>query len=190
MTNPYTTPSASGPAPKWARKRYVLPALALALFVGVGIGAGGGDTTDDAKPAAAKPTPTVTVTATATATETAEPEPAATVTATETVKVTKTVTARAEADTGSDSDSDSGGDAGSVYYANCSEAVPPAPLPSIAVSPVTPLTWTGTTTGSPATVDPASGLRRATVRSRHVLITGPSYRLHKSGPSIGSSPHI
>lgn len=50
MANPYNTqptppswqpmpPPASRPAPKWARKRFVLPALALTLFLGVGIGA-------------------------------------------------------------------------------------------------------------------------------------------------------
>ncbi|MER7492262.1 hypothetical protein ABT033_06360 [Streptomyces pharetrae] len=46
MTNPYTAPPASPshpaqrPAPRWARKRYALPALALAFFVGLGAGAG------------------------------------------------------------------------------------------------------------------------------------------------------
>ncbi|MFE0553611.1 flagellar motor protein MotB, partial [Streptomyces pilosus] len=33
MTNPYTAPSR--PAPKWARKRYVLPALGFAFFLGI-----------------------------------------------------------------------------------------------------------------------------------------------------------
>jgi hypothetical protein len=117
MANPYTAPpAASGPTPKWARKRYVLPALALALFIGVGIGNDGGeDTKTDAKPVTAKPQPTVTVTATATVAAESEPEPAETVTATETVKVTKTVTAEPAAEDGSDTGSD-------VYYANCSEA--------------------------------------------------------------------
>ncbi|MFJ1971211.1 excalibur calcium-binding domain-containing protein [Streptomyces sp. NPDC087903] len=113
MSNPYATPQ----APKWARKRYVLPALAVALFAGVGIGADGGDTTTDAKPAAAAPRPTVTVTATTT--ETAAPEPAATVTATRTVKATKTVRATRTVTAEPAADSDSGG--GDVYYANCTE---------------------------------------------------------------------
>ncbi|MCX4700923.1 excalibur calcium-binding domain-containing protein [Streptomyces sp. NBC_01373] len=114
-------PTASGPAPKWARKRYVLPALALALFIGVGIGSGDTTTSTDAKPAAAEPQPTVTVTATATAQETAEPEPAATVTATETVKVkvkvdvTRTVTAQPAAG-GDDGSSEADTD---VYYETC-----------------------------------------------------------------------
>ncbi|GAB2843145.1 hypothetical protein GCM10027074_07090 [Streptomyces deserti] len=122
MTNPYIAPpmpQPARPAPRWARKRYVLPALGLALFIGVAIGAGGDSTTTtDAKPTAAKPRPTVTVTATATATETADPEPAPTVTATKTVEVTKTVTQQPAAgnDTGND---DSGAEY--VYYANCSE---------------------------------------------------------------------
>ncbi|MET7455387.1 excalibur calcium-binding domain-containing protein [Streptomyces sp. NPDC005574] len=121
MSNPYAVPQ----PPKWARKRFVLPALAVALFVGVGIGAGGdgGDTTTDAKPAAAAPRPTVTVTATTT--KTAAPEPAATVTATRTVKATRTVratrtvTAEPAEDSGAD---DSGSGGGDVYYANCTEA--------------------------------------------------------------------
>ncbi|WP_373432358.1 excalibur calcium-binding domain-containing protein [Streptomyces afghaniensis] len=137
MTNPYTGPNAhpypmppapqsARPAPRWARKRYVLPALGLAWFIGVGIGASG-DTTADAKPAAAKPRPAVTVTATTTATATAtatplakKPEPAPTVTATKTVRATTTVTARPAAGGGSD-DSGSGGSGGSadVSYANC-----------------------------------------------------------------------
>ncbi|GGW81166.1 hypothetical protein GCM10010383_06340 [Streptomyces lomondensis] len=121
MANPYTNPypgppvpQPSRPAPRWARKRYVLPALALGLFLGVGIGGGGGETTTDAKPAAARPQATVTVTATPLA---KEPEPAPTVTATKTVRVTTTVTAPPEAGGVSD-DSDSGGS--DVYYANCS----------------------------------------------------------------------
>ncbi|MFI6932935.1 excalibur calcium-binding domain-containing protein [Streptomyces sp. NPDC050287] len=131
MTNPYTPapvpPTVSRPAPKWARKRYLFPALGLAFFLGIGAGASGEDpkTTDvkttDAKPAAAKPQPTVTVTATATATVTAPakaPEPAPTVTATKTVKVTRTVTARPAAGSGSD---DSGSSDANVSYANCSE---------------------------------------------------------------------
>ncbi|MEU0671514.1 excalibur calcium-binding domain-containing protein [Streptomyces sp. NPDC006172] len=128
MTNPYAT--AVPVPPKWARKRFVLPALALALLVGMGIGAGAGDdgaAASDAKPLAAEPRPTVTVTTTATATAEAAPRPATTVTATATVKVqvTKTVTAPAPAndDTASDEQGTSGGSGGAdVYYANCTEA--------------------------------------------------------------------
>ena len=98
MTNPYTTtPPAPGPrAPRWARKRYVLPALALALLAGMGIGAGENGGTE---PTAAKPRPTVTVTAT------------------ETVRVTETVTAAAEAAEADDTD-----DSTTAYYGNCSQA--------------------------------------------------------------------
>ncbi|MGW1538711.1 excalibur calcium-binding domain-containing protein [Streptomyces sp. NPDC002309] len=120
MTNPYIAPQppAVRPAPGWARKRYVLPALALVLFLGVGIGAGGGEKTTDAKPVSASPAPTMTVTATATATQTPEAEPAPAVTVTKTVTATRTVTAEPAADGGSDDSS--GSDA--VYYGNCSEA--------------------------------------------------------------------
>ncbi|GAB2751874.1 hypothetical protein GCM10027072_56560 [Streptomyces bullii] len=128
MTNPYTAPPVpqpTRPAPRWARKRYLLPALGLALFIGVGIGAGGETTTTRAKPTAADPRPTVTVTATATVTRTSEPEPAPTVTATKTVKATRTVTARPATAGGDDSGGDGSGGDGSagqdVYYANCSE---------------------------------------------------------------------
>ncbi|MFH9661158.1 excalibur calcium-binding domain-containing protein [Streptomyces sp. NPDC017248] len=118
MTNPYTTPPAPR-SPRWARKRYLLPALGLTLFAGVGIGAAGEDTAPRTEPAAAAPHPTVTVTATATATQTAAPEPAPTVTRTHTVKVkvrvTHTVTAEPAADTGTDTSA-------GVYYANCTEA--------------------------------------------------------------------
>lgn len=119
MTNPYTTAPMPPqpplrPAPKWARKRYVLPALALAFFIGIGAGGASGDDakTTAAKPKSASPQPTVTVTTTA---EAREPEPAPTVTATKTVKVTATPAP----DTGTVADDDSGAD---VYYANCSEA--------------------------------------------------------------------
>ncbi|MFF1441201.1 excalibur calcium-binding domain-containing protein [Streptomyces sp. NPDC058295] len=129
MSNPYTTAPTQNPAPRWARKRYVLPALALALFLGMGIGGADGDTTTEAKPTSAEPQPTVTVTATTT--ETAVPEPAGTVTATatETVKVTKTVTAKAKAATNEDApeagtadDADGPADSSSVYYDNCTAA--------------------------------------------------------------------
>ncbi|MGW4541466.1 excalibur calcium-binding domain-containing protein [Streptomyces chartreusis] len=119
MTNPYTTAPMPPqpplrPAPKWARKRYVLPALSLAFFIGIGAGGASGDDakTTAAKPKSASPQPTVTVTTTA---EAREPEPAPTVTATKTVKVTATPAP----DTGTVADDDSGAD---VYYANCSEA--------------------------------------------------------------------
>lgn len=129
MTNPYTAPPAQPPTPRWARKRYVLPALALALFIGMGVGNSDGDKTTDAKPTSATPQPTVTVTTTAT--ETAVPKPAGTVTATATttatatVKVTKTVTAQADAGAANEgvAEDDSAGDgSASVYYENCTAA--------------------------------------------------------------------
>ncbi|MFF2929505.1 excalibur calcium-binding domain-containing protein [Streptomyces mirabilis] len=122
MTNPYTAPPAASArtAPGWARKRYVLPALAVALFIGAGIGNNGGNTTESA---AAKPGPTTTVTATTTATrtttETVTATPAATVTVRSTKTVRATVTAQPAAAGGGGSD-DSGG--GSVYYENCAAA--------------------------------------------------------------------
>ncbi|MFI9610721.1 excalibur calcium-binding domain-containing protein [Streptomyces sp. NPDC052023] len=122
MTNPYMPPPAVRPAPGWARKRYLLPALALIFLLGTGIGAaGGGEKTAEARPAAAGPTPTETVTATATATvtQTPEAEPAPTVTVTKTVTATRTVTAEPAA--GGGFDDSSGSDTG-VYYGNCSEA--------------------------------------------------------------------
>ncbi|CAL9342672.1 hypothetical protein C1708_31390 [Streptomyces sp. DH-12] len=123
MTDPYTPGGRT--APKWARKRYVLPALGLAFFVGIGAGAtDDGSAKGDAKPLAAEARPTATVTATTTAAPTAEPEPAPTVTVTETetaeveVKVTKTVTAEpVEEDY-----SGGGGGGGSVHYDNCAAA--------------------------------------------------------------------
>ncbi|MFF3150969.1 excalibur calcium-binding domain-containing protein [Streptomyces sp. NPDC057927] len=122
MTNPYTAPPAASArtAPGWARKRYVLPALAVALFIGAGIGNSGENTTESA---AAKPGPTTTVTATTTATrtttETVTATPAATVTVRSTKTVRATVTAQPAAAGGGGSD-DSGG--GSVYYENCAAA--------------------------------------------------------------------
>ncbi|MFJ9856328.1 excalibur calcium-binding domain-containing protein [Streptomyces albogriseolus] len=120
MTNPYTP--AGRTAPKWARKRYVLPALGLAFFIGIGASGEDSSAKGDAKPLAAKAQPAATVTATVTATPSAAPEPAPTVTVTETetakvkVKVTRTVTAEpVEEDY-------SGGGGGSVYYENCSAA--------------------------------------------------------------------
>ncbi|MER5530475.1 MmpS family transport accessory protein [Streptomyces sp. NPDC002677] len=75
---PQMPPQPAG-SPKWARKRFVIPAAVLVLFLGVGIGASGSgdqETTADAKPAPratvtetvkakAEPAPTVTVTTTA-----------------------------------------------------------------------------------------------------------------------------
>ena len=84
-------------APKWARKRFVLPAICFAFIVGIGAGATGQDNGSEVKPTADKMRPTATVTATAAATQTAAPKPAPTVTATETVKVKVTVTAHAAA---------------------------------------------------------------------------------------------
>jgi hypothetical protein len=123
MTSPYATPGRA--APKWARKRYVLPALGLAFFLGIGAGAADSQPKDDAKSAAAKVQPTATVTAIATVTEAPEPEPAPTVTETVKVevkvKVTQTVTAEPASDPGID-ESSGGSGGGSVYYENCDAA--------------------------------------------------------------------
>jgi len=122
MTNPYTTPPAAPArsAPGWARKRFVLPALAVALFIGVAIGESGGDKPETA---AADPRPTTTVTATAratvTATETVTATPSATVTVRATTTVRATVTAQPAAG-GGGTDDNSGGD--DVYYENCAAA--------------------------------------------------------------------
>ncbi|MEV5009211.1 excalibur calcium-binding domain-containing protein [Streptomyces sp. NPDC093064] len=111
MTNLYTAPAR--PAPKWARKRYVGPALGLAFILGAGIGSSGSQRKDDAKPAAASPQPTVTVTATAAATPTPEPAPT----------VTETVTAKpASGSSGGSGSGSSSGEGGSVYYRNCAAA--------------------------------------------------------------------
>ncbi|MFC9165237.1 excalibur calcium-binding domain-containing protein [Streptomyces fungicidicus] len=124
MTSPFTPapPAASRTAPKWARKRYVLPALGLAFFIGIGAGASDSQPKDDAKPLAARETPSATVTATVTASPTAKPEPAPTVTKTieVKVKVTKTVTAQPASGYSSGDDESSSG--GSVYYQNCAAA--------------------------------------------------------------------
>ncbi|MFB8776477.1 excalibur calcium-binding domain-containing protein [Streptomyces broussonetiae] len=128
MTNPYMPPpppSAPRTAPKWARKRYVLPALGVAFAIGVGVGGDGEKSQDDAKPvgAAPRPTATVTMTATATATATAEAEPAPTVTETVEVEVTETVTAEPAADAyGSGTSGGTSDSGGSAYYANCDAA--------------------------------------------------------------------
>ncbi|MEU0752147.1 excalibur calcium-binding domain-containing protein [Streptomyces albogriseolus] len=120
MTNPYTP--AGRTAPKWARKRYVLPALGLAFFIGIGASGEDSSAKGDAKPLAAKAQPAATVTATVTATPSAAPEPAPTVTVTETetakvkVKVTRTAEPVEEDYSGG------GGGGGSVYYENCSAA--------------------------------------------------------------------
>lgn len=89
---PGQPPMPPGPqrGPKWARKRFVIPAAVLTLFVGIGIGAAGGDGTEKAS-ADAKPGPTVTVTESAAAAKPAKPakddaKPAPTVTVTKTVK--------------------------------------------------------------------------------------------------------
>ncbi|WP_327699052.1 excalibur calcium-binding domain-containing protein [Streptomyces sp. NBC_00459] len=139
MSNPYNTPGNApqapipgptpdrrGQGPRWARKRFVLPALGLVFLLGVGIGGSGQGDGKDAVAADPAPTATVTATATATATVTstvtATPEPAATVT----VRATRTVTAEPAVDTntGSDTGSDDGSGSGddSVYYANCTAA--------------------------------------------------------------------
>ncbi|GGL03326.1 hypothetical protein [Streptomyces flaveus] len=129
MTHPYTwppRPQPPRPTQRWARKRYVLPALSFAFFLvyllGFVAGASGDDgTTDDAEPAAASPGPTVTVTAAATA----KTKPAPTVTVTKTVEVT--VTAQPAAGSGNDSgssgtsgESSSGGEPGIQFGYACS----------------------------------------------------------------------
>ncbi|UPZ27596.1 excalibur calcium-binding domain-containing protein [Streptomyces sp. LRE541] len=129
MAYPYTPPPPPMPpsrtAPKWARKRFVLPALGLAFFIGIGAGAGSPDPEADTKAAASKTRPTATATVTATATETAKAKPAPTVTATKTktVKVKVTVTAKAPAvDNGTNGGSGDDSNGGSVYYQNCDAA--------------------------------------------------------------------
>ncbi|MEU9731704.1 excalibur calcium-binding domain-containing protein [Streptomyces sp. NPDC048002] len=129
MTNPFTVPQPARPAPRWARKRYVLPALFVAF--GIGMAAGGGEQpAEEGKAVAVK---SAQPTATVTATMTASPEPAPTVTETVEVKVkvTKTVTEEA-VDIGND---DEGGSGGSVYYANCSEARAAGAAPILAGEP-------------------------------------------------------
>lgn len=124
MTNPYMwppRPQLPRSAPRWARKRFVLPALGLAFLLGIGAGASGdgGATAEDKKPAAASPGPTVTATATATV----KAKPAPTVTATKTVKVRVTVTAQAAAGSGDgsgSSGSSSGGQRGVQFGYACS----------------------------------------------------------------------
>ncbi|CAM5286989.1 hypothetical protein H114_13466 [Streptomyces gancidicus BKS 13-15] len=122
MTNPYRPP-AGRTAPKWARQRFLLPALGIACIASLSGCSGDSSAKDDAQPLAVKAQPTVTVTATATvtATPTADPEPAPTVTVTETetvkVKVTKTVTEEP-----AEEDYSGGGGGGSVYYQNCAAA--------------------------------------------------------------------
>ncbi|GHF03193.1 excalibur calcium-binding domain-containing protein [Streptomyces werraensis] len=121
MTNPYAAGGRT--APKWARKRYVLPALGLAFLIGVAAGGEDSSAKGDAKPLAAEARPSATVTATVTATPSVEAEPAPTVTVTETetarvkVKVTETVTAEPV-----EEDYSGGGGGGSVYYQNCAAA--------------------------------------------------------------------
>ncbi|NGO78740.1 excalibur calcium-binding domain-containing protein [Streptomyces sp. YC504] len=125
MSHPYppTPPPGAGhrPAPKWARKRVILPALGVAFIFGAVITSAGDTTaTNDAKPAAASPGPTVTVTATAD--PSAEPAPTVTKTVKATTTVRATVTVTAGSGGSADDNSDSGSGGGSVYYANCSEA--------------------------------------------------------------------
>ncbi|WPO70180.1 excalibur calcium-binding domain-containing protein [Streptomyces sp. KN37] len=125
MANPYPAPPASRPAPKWARKRFVIPGVGLAFFIGLGAGLGD-DGSTTTKAAAKEARPTVTATVTATATKTLKPKPAPTVTktvkATKTVKVTVTprpAPAAGGNDTGADSSDTS---SGAAYYGNCTEA--------------------------------------------------------------------
>ncbi|MFE0514977.1 DUF3761 domain-containing protein [Streptomyces sp. NPDC058964] len=115
MSNPYAVPPQPPvrTAPRWARKRYVLPAMGLAFFLGVGAGGNDQNNATDAKPTAQKVRPTATVTTTATATETAKPKPAPTVTATKTVKVKVTVTPHAAAAGSGSVGTSSGGSSGS-----------------------------------------------------------------------------
>ncbi|MEU5088164.1 DUF3761 domain-containing protein [Streptomyces sp. NPDC021356] len=107
-------PPSTRPAPKWARKRFVLPALGLAFIIGVGSAGAAGQNPDATKPVANdKVQPTVTATATPTATQTVKPKPAPTVTATKTVQVKVTVTAHAAADSGTEESSTSDGSSSS-----------------------------------------------------------------------------
>ncbi|MFE9286733.1 hypothetical protein [Streptomyces olivaceus] len=83
---PPVPPGPQRGGPKWARKRYVIPAAVLTLFVGVGIGSAGAG--EEKTSSEAKPQPTVTVTESAAAAKPAKDDakPAPTVTVTKTVK--------------------------------------------------------------------------------------------------------
>ncbi|MEV5436817.1 hypothetical protein AB0K80_12405 [Streptomyces sp. NPDC052682] len=83
---PAPFPPAAPPGPKWARKRFVIPAAVALLLLGVGIGSAGGDGTDGR--AGARPTATKTVTAPpkAALSDQADAAPTPTVTVTKTVK--------------------------------------------------------------------------------------------------------
>ncbi|MFE6805292.1 hypothetical protein [Streptomyces sp. NPDC057696] len=92
---PFQGPTPPGPAlpgpgfrppsggPKWAKKRFVIPAAFVILFLGVGIGTSGGGAEGTATDA--KPVPTVTVTERAVA-KGGKVKPAPTVTVTKTAK--------------------------------------------------------------------------------------------------------
>ncbi|MFE2040452.1 hypothetical protein ACFXAZ_05860 [Streptomyces sp. NPDC059477] len=86
---PPLPPGPQSGGPKWARKRYVIPAAILTLFIGVGIG-NAADSEQEKTSAAAKPQPTITVTESATGAEPAKddakPIPTVTVTTTKTVQ--------------------------------------------------------------------------------------------------------
>ena len=120
--------------PRWARKRFVLPALAFTGLIGIGIGGAGaaGETSQAAGAPESRATTTATATATVTATASAAPEakpearPTPTVTKTVKVPVRTTVTATAEAPADvpdAEPGTESGADEdASVSYGNCSEA--------------------------------------------------------------------
>ncbi|MDX3099067.1 hypothetical protein PV703_30930 [Streptomyces sp. ME01-24h] len=105
-------------APKWARKRYVVPAIGAAFIIGIGAAGSGQAANSDAEPVSARPQPTVTVTATATETVQAKPAPA--VTATKTVKVRVTVTAKVASNSGSGGSGGGTGSGSSRHAGTCS----------------------------------------------------------------------
>ncbi|WP_119295875.1 excalibur calcium-binding domain-containing protein [Streptomyces sp. YIM 130001] len=127
MNNPHFPAGGPSPriAPRWARKRFVLPALVLSFAIGATAsdgGAAGHDAPPEVK-AAALPAPTVTVTEQAAP----DPQPAPTVTVrvTETARATVTAAPAGGGNTRTAGGSSGGeGSPGSaeVSYGNCSEA--------------------------------------------------------------------
>ncbi|MGW2344883.1 hypothetical protein [Streptomyces sp. NPDC001661] len=103
MPGPGFPPPSSGP--KWAKKRFVIPAAFVILFIGVGIGASGGG--EEKAVASTKPAPTVTVTKSAAAKD-GKAKPAPTVTVTKTAKPKAAAPAKKPAEKPSEEEAPSG----------------------------------------------------------------------------------